>query len=381
MKSYIIITLTSIILFSACKDKPKDDTIPATEAKNAVNNNETVLLSAEQVKNAGIVIGTAEKKAMHTTIKVNGVVDVPPQNMVSVSIPLGGYLKKTSLIPGAKINKGSLLATLEDPQYIQLQQDYLTAKSRLEYVQADFNRQKELNETKTSSDKVYQQAKTDFESQKILVRSLAEKLKLLGIAPDKLNEDNISSSINIYSTINGYVTRVNVNTGKYVTPSDVLFELINPEDLHVRLTVFENDAANLAIGQKITCTTNKRGDDKYTATIHLITPNIAEDRATQVHCHLDGYTSKLFPGTFVNASIELNNANVMAVPEDAVVKWENKYYVFGQEADNKFKLLPVETGVSDKGFIEIKSILPLSNIVIKNAYTILMKMKNSEEEG
>jgi cobalt-zinc-cadmium efflux system membrane fusion protein len=237
-----------------------------------------------------------------------------------------------------------------------------------------------LNETKSTSDKVFQLAKAEFETQKIMVRSLEEKLRLIGIVPEKLNEDNISRSINIYSPIDGYVTKVNVNIGKYVAPSDVLFELINPSDLHVRLTVFENDAANLAVGQKIICTTNGRPDDKYSAAIHLITPNIGEDRATEVHCHLEKYDKRLLPGTFMNAAIELNNARVTVVPEEAVVKWENKYYLFSQEAENRFKLLPVETGAINDGFIEIKTALPSTNIITKNAYTILMKMKNNAED-
>jgi len=381
MKSNIIITTALLISFFSCKNQPKETGKAKTETTKKANPVDIVELTPEQAKNSGISIGLPEKKEMHTTIKVNGVIDVPPQNIVSVSIPLGGYLKRTALIPGVTVNRGSILATLEDQQYIQIQQDYLSAKSKLEYAQADFNRQKALNETKSTSDKVFQLAKAEFETQKIMVRSLEEKLRLIGIAPEKLNEDNISRSINIYSPIDGYVTKVNVNIGKYVAPSDVLFELINPSDLHVRLTVFENDAANLAVGQKIICTTNGRPDDKYSAAIHLITPNIGEDRATEVHCHLEKYDKRLLPGTFMNAAIELNNARVTVVPEEAVVKWENKYYLFSQEAENRFKLLPVETGAINDGFIEIKTALPSTNIITKNAYTILMKMKNNAEEG
>lgn len=381
MKSSIIITIALVNLFFSCKNQPQETEKIKTEITKKATPDDVVELTPEQVKNSGITMGVPEKKEMHTTIKVNGVIDVPPQNMVSVSIPLGGYLKRTALVPGATVSRGSILATLEDQQYIQIQQDYLTAKSKLEYAQADFNRQKALNETKSTSDKVFQLAKAEFEAQKIMVRSLEEKLRLIGIAPEKLNEDNISRSINIYSPINGYVTKVNVNIGKYVTPSDVLFELIDPGDLHVRLTVFENDASNLAVGQKITCTTNSRPNEKYNATIHLITPNIDEDRATEVHCHLDKYDKRLLPGTFMNAAIELNNASVTVVPEEAVVKWENKFYLFSQESENRFKLIAVETGVSNDGFVEIKTVIPPTNIITKNAYTILMKMKNSAEEG
>jgi membrane fusion protein, heavy metal efflux system len=171
-----------------------------------------------------------------------------------------------------------------------------------------------------------------------------------------------------------------VNTGKYVSPTDVLFELISPDDLHLSLTVFENNAANLGIGQKLTCYTNSNPEKKYAATVSLITPSIDEERAAEVHCHLEHGVKGLMPGMFMNAAIELNNAKVTAVPEEAIVKWNNRYYVFSEQGINQYKLLPVETGVVTDGFTEIKSALPEGNVVIKNAYTLLMKMKNSGEE-
>ncbi|MGY0037530.1 efflux RND transporter periplasmic adaptor subunit [Pedobacter sp. NJ-S-72] len=382
MKHAIILLSALIILFSACTNEQKAEKPVVKKQSNASKTQEDyVQLLPEQIKNSGIEIGAFEKREMHTTLKVNGVIDVPPENIVSISIPLGGYIKRMALIPGMRVGKGSILATVEDQQYIQLQQDYLTAKSKLKFVEADYNRQKGLNATKATSDKLFQQSESEFSNQKILLRSLAEKIRLTGLNPAVLNENNISRAINIYAPISGYVTKVNVNKGKYVSSSDVLFELINPGALHVNLTVFENDASKLKEGQKILCTTNKHPEKKYLAIIHLITPNIGEDRTTSVHCDLKDYDKDLLPGTFVNAVIELSNSSVTAVPESAVVKWENKDYIFSAEGSNKFKMVKVETGVINNGFVEIKSVLDVKSIVIKNAYAILMKMKNSEEEG
>jgi cobalt-zinc-cadmium efflux system membrane fusion protein len=137
--------------------------------------------------------------------------------MVSISVPLGGYLKSTKLLPGMKVKKGEVIANIEDQQYIQLQQDYLTAKSKLSYIEKEYQRQKELNQSKASSDKVFQETETTYQGQKILVKSLSEKLRLISINPDKLDENNLSRSINLYAPIDGFVSTVNVNIGKYVT--------------------------------------------------------------------------------------------------------------------------------------------------------------------
>jgi cobalt-zinc-cadmium efflux system membrane fusion protein len=339
-----------------------------------------VNLTTAQLNNANLQIGAVIDTTVHKIVKVNGHMDVPPSNIVSISIPLGGYIKKTNLIPGLYVKKGAVLATLEDPSYIQLQQDYLTAISKLVYLEADYNRQKTLNETKVASDKVFQSAKSDFESQKYLVKSLSEKLKLLGLNPLNLNEHNISGSINFYSPINGYVSKVNVNIGKYVSPTDVLFEIIDPSDLHLRLTVLDNDASNFNIGNTVKFYANNQLNEKYIAHVAVITPNITDEGTTDVHCHLENEKVKLFPGTFVNAEVELNNITVKALPEDAIVKWQNKDYVFVKTAELIYKLVPVVTGENTNGYIEIKSDLSNQKIVIKNAFTLLMKLKNNGEE-
>jgi cobalt-zinc-cadmium efflux system membrane fusion protein len=381
MKSNQIFAIAGISLMLACTaNKKEEQKLVTSQAKQDSAIQNLVTLTGEQLKSANLIIGQVQNKDMHQILKVNGLIDVPPSNIVSISIPLGGYLKKTNLIPGMFLKKGALLAVIEDPIYIQLQQDYLTAKSRFAYLEADYIRQRDLNATKSTSDKIYQLAKSDFESQKYLVKSLQEKLKLIGIDPAQLNETTISRAINFNSPINGYVTKVNVNIGKYVTPTDVLFEIVDPSDLHLRLIVYENDVLNLKIGNEVTFTTNNDLSKKHTAHVAVITPNINEERTTDVHCHLVNENVRLYPGTYVSAEISLNNAKVDALPEESIVKWENKPFVFVKQPDQSYKLVAVALGVTTNGFIEVKTNLQGQDIVLKNAYTLLMKLKNSSED-
>jgi cobalt-zinc-cadmium efflux system membrane fusion protein len=376
MKNYIII---SLLFLAACA-------APKTEEKKAETHAEITAaqLSPLQIKNAAIVCGMAESKSVSSIVKLNGVIEVPPQNMVSVSFPLGGYLKSTKLLPGLHVNKGEVLAVLEDAQFIQLQQDYLMAKSKLEFIEAEYNRQKELNASKATSDKVYQQAKAEVENQRILLRSLSEKLMLISINPNTLSANSISRSVNLYSPINGFVSQVNVNIGKYTSPTDVLFELVNPEDIHLNLMVFEKDVAKLSIGQKVMAFTNDKPDEMHEAEIILISKNLNENRAAEVHCHFEEYDKTLLPGMYMNAEVEVKLQNVLTVPNDAVLRWQNKYYVFSDKGNGNFELCKVKLGVSENGFQEITAEgnvdLKTQKLVLKNAYSILMQMKNSSEE-
>jgi cobalt-zinc-cadmium efflux system membrane fusion protein len=301
--------------------------------------------------------------------------------MVSISVPLGGFLKSTKLLPGMHIAKGEIIATMEDQQYIQLQQDYLTTAANLKYAEADFNRQKELNQSKATSDKAFQQAEADYLNQKITLKSLNEKLRLIGINPDKLNENSISRSVSIPSPIDGYVSSVNVNIGKYVNPTDVLFELVNPEDIHLGLTVFEKDLDKLFIGQKVIAYTNHNSDKKYPCEIILIGKDLSDERSVEVHCHFEQYDKSLIPGMFMNADLEVKSNDAMVLPDDAIVRFENKEYVFIVKDKNTFEMREVKIGDSENGFTAVSNLTNLSeqSFVTKGAYTLLMKIKNKEE--
>ncbi len=374
----IISIIASLFLLSSCGNKTKPE---EQKPVKAVNEN-IVTLTEAQLKGAKLQTGQLEQKAISTTIKVNGKIDVPPQNMVSVSMPLGGYLKTTKLLPGMHIRKGEVIATMEDQQYIQLQQEYLTTKSKLAYTEAEYERQKELNQSKASSDKVFQQTQMEYNTQKITLRSLAEKLKLININPAAINENNISKSVNIYAPINGFVSKVNVNIGKYVNPADVLFELVNPTDIHLNLHVFEQDLDKLYIGQKLIAYSNNKPNEKHPCEIILISKDISAERFAEVHCHFEDYDKTLFPGMYMNAEIELHNESLSVLPEEAIVNFEGKHFVFIAREKNVFELTEVTTGAKENGFIEIKNATEFSNksIVIKSAYTLLMALKNKAEE-
>ena len=375
MKNIVIAFIATIFLFS-CKSETK------IEEKAAVPVAENmVTLTDAQIKNAGIVTGKIEQQLISSTIKVNGKIDVPPQNLVSISVPMGGYLKSTNLLEGMHVSKGQVLGIVEDKQYIQLQEDYLLARAKIGYAKAEYERQRELNKSKASSDKVYQQAQSEYNSINILIQSYAEKLKFAGINPNSVSTKNIKKSINIYSPINGYVSKVNVNIGKYITPSDVLFEIVNPADIHLALTIFEKDINKLSIGQLLTAYTNTTPDKKYHCKIILLGKDFTENRSTEIHCHFINYDKSLLPGMYMNAEIELQSKLSNALPSDAVVSFEGKDFIFIDKGNKQYEMTEVNTGNTENGFTEIKEATDFANknIVLKGAYTLLMKMKNTEE--
>ncbi|MBL7924618.1 MAG: efflux RND transporter periplasmic adaptor subunit [Bacteroidia bacterium] len=377
MKKYSFLLLTFLIFSCQTKEESTENTLqPAAE--------NTVQLNPEQLRRAGIRTGPIENRSMSSRLQVNGIIDVPPQNMIAITFPPGGYLKSTRLLPGMHIRKGQELAIMEDPKLIQLQQDYLTALIRGRQLEQEFLRQQDLNRNKASSDKIFQEAESAYKTGKVLIRSLSEQLQLAGIDPVNLNENTISRSVAIRSGIDGYVASVKVNIGAYIQPGDILFELVDPEDIHLNMTVFEKDIQQLSIGQKVKTWTNTHPEKKYPCEIILIGKELDEHRSVEVHCHFERYDKTLLPGMFMNAEIDVQQRTVPVVPEKALVNFQDKSYLFADDGGGKFTMLQVLTGIKESGFVEVMAVdarreLP-QTIVLDNAYTLLMQLKNKAEE-
>jgi cobalt-zinc-cadmium efflux system membrane fusion protein len=391
----IIVVLFLLAALSSCgkSEGEKAETAektPTAEEKPAETN--TVALTKAQYETAGVEIGTTTTRNISEVVTANGKIDIPPQNLVSISAPMGGFVRKTDLLQGTKVKKGQILATIENPDFIQIQQDYLETQSRLEYAQLEFNRQTELSKENINAQKILQQAGSEVKSQKARLEGLTERLKTAGISLKTLNSGTIVNSASIYSPISGSVTAVNVNIGKYVNPTDVMFEIVDTDHLHVELSVFEQDIPKIRLGQLVHFTVSNNADKEYTAKVYLINQKINEDRTVRVHCHLSKEEPGLLPENFVKAIIETGASPVTALPEQAIVDFEGKSYIFIQNAAVKdsagtemaFEMTEVVRGASENGYSQVKFQEGFdgksARIVLKGAYALLAKLKNAEEE-
>ena len=384
MKKTIIIKTLSLlftaIIFTSCGSKTEETKQEEHHEEEA----SVVELTQEQVKIINLKLGKIVMKDLSGAIKVNGMLDVPPQNLVSISAPMGGFVKKTELLQGMKVSKGQAIVIMQHPDYIQMQQDFLESKSQLDYLELEYKRQQELSKDNVNSQKTLQQSKSQYESMHAKNAGLKAKLLMLGINGDKLTSQTIQNTISINSPISGYVTQVNVNIGMFVNPTDVMFKIVDTEHLHAELTVFEKDAPKIKIGQKVRFTLANETAER-TATVYLIGREISEDRTVRIHCHLDKEELDLLPGMYLKAYVEAGTKRLPAIPNEAIVNFEGKDFIFVAEKEaNHFKMLEVTKGISELGFteVEMKGGLNIESlIVISGAYDILAKIKNSEEEG
>lgn len=381
LKNISIFSVSIILLLSSCSGKKEEEKTVYENTKFKEKDQNTVQLSAQQMQTIGLTTTTVQEKTMQKLVRLNGKVDIAPSHISSISSIMGGHIKSIHVINGSHFSKGQVLAVVEDPQFIQLQQDYLITKAQLESAKLNLNRQKDLNTSKASSDKTLQTAQADYSTLIATLKGVEEKLRIIGINAKGLSSGNIRSRINVYAPFNGFVSKISVNNGQYINPSDTLFELINPSGLLLELKVFEKDINDVKIGQEILVYNNQSPEKKSSAKIISIVPSIENGGSSIAVAKLSSPNQNFIKGMYINAEVTVNSRYTVGLPNESVVSFENKNYIFEELGNKKFKMIPVNIGISDDQFTEILKVENLRDkkIVQKGAYSLLMLLKNKVE--
>ncbi|OGX81505.1 efflux RND transporter periplasmic adaptor subunit [Hymenobacter coccineus] len=310
--------LGALALLTACGSKSGDDAKKAeadapgqAAAPAAPANPDQISVSPAQEQAAGITFGTFERQNMTTEVQANGSVEVPPQNRVSITAVMGGYVQTVLVLPGERVRAGATVATLRSPEYLTMQETYLQSKAKVRFLAEDLERQRILDVEDVGAKRKLQMARADYASEQATLRATAAQLRLLGISVARLDATGqIVQSVPLTSPIAGYVKAVNINPGQYVGPQDVLVEVLNRDDLHLELKVFEKDVAQVKVGQKILFKVQNTGrDEELTARVFLVGKAFDDDaRTVRVHAHLEPERTDLLPGQFVAARIQTAGA-------------------------------------------------------------------------
>lgn len=349
-----------------------------------------VEMRADQIKMANIQLGKIEARTLSGRLKVSGIVSVAPQHFATVCAPMGGFIKSTTLIAGSTVAKGQTLAVIENQELIDMQQSYLEAKNKFAFTEEEYKRHSELYKEDVYSQKSMQQVTAEYKNLKAEVTALAQKLTIIGIDPTQLNENTIRSSFNLKSPIAGAVTKINVNIGRFVSPTDVLFEVVNSDKLLLELTLFEKDADKVVVGQKIEFFINNE-TERHEAIVYQTAKSVDADKNYKVYASVTGTCKNVLPGMYVNAIIETSGAMSKALPSEAVVQFDDKNYIFAFEKNKEeggkpfteYRMIEVQVGLTDAGYTEV--ILPEGTdaqkiqVVTKGAYNLLSAKKNAGE--
>ena len=343
------------LLLASCGRSEKTSSTESTESADQSN---IVMITKRQFDESAMKLGALKKIDFEDEIHVNGMIDVPPQNRAVVSVPLGGYVTNTSLIIGDKVTKGQTLLTIQNPEFVKLQQEYLEVKEQLRYLEAEYNRHQKLYEENITSEKNYLRSESEYKTALARYTGLKSQLKLLYISPQQVESGNISTETKIYSPIGGSITKMNITTGAYISPATEILEIINTEHIHLELAVFEKDILDLKEGMPIEFSVPEASETIYHGRVYRIGTSIDENRRVIVHGHIDeDAESNFISGMFVDAAIIVNTSPQTALPETAVVEIGQRHYVLKlidtTEDAYRFESVEVKVLDTDNGLVAI----------------------------
>ena len=408
------------MLLTACSNNKEGDVKTTAETKAETKPEEAheeapatiAALTTEQIKTVGITYGTVEMKELTATIKANGNLKVPNNSKGNATSLYGGVIKSLNVQIGSFVRKGQVIATIANPQFIQLQEEYLTAASKITFAEQELARQKELNEGNAGAKKNLQSATAELSSLRTRRASLQQQIQLMGINPNTVSNSNLKSALVVTSPISGTVSNVFAKIGSYVDVSSPVAEIVDNGSLHLDLNVFEKDLPMLKVGQIIHFTLTNNPTTEYDAVVYSIgTAFENESKTIPVHCTVKGNKTGLIDGMNITGIVSLNNVTTPAVPTTAIVEADSKFYIFvitnkepeehheegeeghdhkeaekGKEAEptntTNFEKIEVVKGVTNMGYTAITFVTDIpkdAKIVTKGAFFINAKLSNTGE--
>ncbi len=354
--NYLIVA--SFLILSSCSSKTDAKIAEETATETTAGN--TYELTKNQFQTSNMALGKLEMGSFHEVVKANGMIDVPPESRAEVSCYFGGTVKDIRLLPGERVKKGQVLFILENPDYVQMQQDFLEAKGQLVYLKSDYERQKNLAQDNVTSQKNYLKAEADYTVTRVKVEALSKKLSLMNIIPNTLTLENIRTTVAVLSPISGYITEVAISQGTFLNPSQLAVSIVNTDHVHLELNIFEKDLSKVHVGQPIQFRIQDEKSNEYKTTVHLVNKTVqSEKRTVGIHGHLadEKQAGKFNPGMYVEADIYTSSSSKLSLPQEALVEIEGKYYVLvlqnTMDDGYTFVKKEVTTGLSNNSQVEI----------------------------
>ena len=413
--------LLFVVLLTACSHNESDGHKHGTtqEAKEEKTTGEVeeesteatiASLTDEQIKTVGIQFGSIEQKQLTATLKANGALRVPNNNKANATSLYGGVIKTINVQVGSNVKSGQVIATITNPQFIQLQEEYLTVTSKIIYAEQELARQKELSDGNAGALKNYQSADAELKTLRTRKASLQEQIQLMGINPSSVSNSNLRSALVVKSPISGTISNVFSKIGSYVDVSSPVAEIVDNSQLHLDLNIFEKDLPLLKVGQVIHFTLTNNPVNEYDAKIYSIGTTFENDSKTiPIHCTVQGNKTGLIDGMNITAIVSLNNITTAAVPNEAIVDAEGRSFIFiitdkkpdehhDEEEGHKhsanekhdeekekqptinFERIEVVKGISNVGYTAITTVNEIpkdAKIVTKGAFYLLSKSKTS----
>lgn len=259
------------------------------------------------------------------------------------------------------------LANLELKDRLRsMQIEYDKALLQLNELQESYNQNKELYENEIITEEAFKKVENTLADAKKSIESYnavngkielspAEKKRMeIQLQELELKKEDLEK-LNIKSPIDGTVTRVNVNIGRYAKDTEngaAMFIVENLQKLQMKVAISEFDVGKIKLGQDAEVYSDILGSEFAKGIVARISPTAEQkdnnnmERVIPVLIDITERPENLIAGVIANAKIKAERKeNVFAVPTGAIIQDGEEYKIYILNEDNTVSSLPVEIGL------------------------------------
>ncbi len=368
-----------LLLLAGCSPEPNRPSSTSGEDAAELWQSEIAETITAKGDSSKLHHGRLIQKSIKQKLQCSGVIKAPAEEVISVTVPRKGFVQKLHFRAGEKVQAGAPLARLSHPDYLELQQEYLSAREKLQYYRDEYQRQGELAVDQAASMKTVQKAKASFEDYQTQVDMLAQQLRMLNIDMEALDKGNLTDHIQITAPVDGYIHQTGVHHGSLVHEDHFICQIIQPETMELHLKIHERYAKKIHAGLEIRF--RPVGDTAaYPAKIEKT--GLSVDSSTHrftAYARLGHLNTQFKHGRHIRAIVHLAKDSVYAVPEEAVVEIENHPHLLIKKAQG-YRPIKIRTGTRKKGFIEIRNPQKIiDEQYLENAELFIENLKTDEK--
>ena len=374
--SLLILSIPLLLSFYSCqRDNQKAEGSLKEEVQATSGESGDVTLTREQFESAGMKIGTPLSRRFSNSIKTNGLIVASRMGAAEISTLISGRVRQIYHSTGDYVKRGTILFTLESNEIILLQQTYAEAFQQLKLLQSDFDRLKSLSEENIVARKDYLKAESDLRTTEAKAEGLKSRLKMIHIDPSQVEQGVIVPFQSVVSPINGSITRQEIVLGQYIELNETPIEIIDTYNLRLSLQVFESSMDELLKGQEVLFSVPDRPEMKFNATLSNLGKAVSsETRSVQCYATINPEERGSFlDNMYVEAEIITCEREALALPETALIREPDRDYVLILLEENNqsytFRKMPVQTGVTRDGFVEILD-TGLSSLLVEGVFSL-----------
>ena len=333
-----------------------------------------------------IKIDKADKAEISEAVNVPGRIEVQQSRLAKIGSPVTGRVSDIQVSLGQIVKSGQILAKVNSVELTQTQLTYIKAKQQIGLKTKAVERAKLLFEADVISKAEMQRIEAELESVKAEFDATEDQLEILGMTKSAIQKLSNSSTVNSYSDVTsriaGIVITKHVNIGQVVQPSDELFSVADLSHLWAVAEVPEQQVAFIQKDQEVTieipALDDKRVKGKIIYVGDIVNP---ETRTVLVRTDIDNSNQMLKPDMLITVTVQSKKVSKLAIPTTAVVRENDRSYVFAQTGPNKFRLREIEIGSRDGNMVSVLSGITIGEtIVIDGAFHLNNERKKKELE-